>query len=147
MRLILALTGAMYVSALLSSAQQTAPPVNAPQAPARLDMEIRADFFAAIGGDEAAFARAMARCEELLSQDPNHAGTAADVLQQAVGSSQRRAVVRTRGWLGAFGDKEKAAAYFTRLTTDTAASGRSNVCKAWLAGDPPEDAGRCVGCH
>jgi hypothetical protein len=50
------------------------------------------------------------------------------------------------GW-ARLGDKEKAAQYFTRLTADASASGRAKYAKAWLAGDPPKDPGRCIGCH
>lgn len=50
------------------------------------------------------------------------------------------------GW-ARLGDKEKATAYFTRLTVDAEKSGRVTYAKAWLAGDPPKDPGRCVGCH
>lgn len=233
MRFILALTGAMYVSALaFTSAQQTAPPPASPS-PARFDMDIRADFFAGISGDEAAFTRAMTRCEEILAQDPNHAealvwhgsgllsmggmafqtgdlqkggelwGKGLGEMNQAVTLAPDNIAVRVPrgatlfeasrrmpdpkqsvgllriavedyehaltlqqaffaklsdhakgellfgladGW-ARLGDKEKATQYFTRLTADAAASGRSKYAKAWLAGDPPKDAGRCVGCH
>ena len=42
-------------------------------AAARFDMEVRADFFAGFTGDETAFTRAMARCEEVLAGNPVHA--------------------------------------------------------------------------
>lgn len=73
MRGIWILASAMYVSAFaIGAAQQPAKPSDAPPS-ARFDMEVRADFFAGIMGDEARFKRAMARCEEVLAQDPNHA--------------------------------------------------------------------------
>ena len=50
------------------------------------------------------------------------------------------------GW-ARLGDKEKATQYFTRLTEDAAKSGRVTYAKAWLAGDPPKNPGRCIGCH
>jgi len=50
------------------------------------------------------------------------------------------------GW-ARLGDKEKAASYFQRLTDTAPTSGRVNYSKAYLAGAPPKDPGRCSGCH
>jgi tetratricopeptide (TPR) repeat protein len=70
MRWALCLAAGIYLSTLAVAAGQQA----APKPPAaRFDMEVRADFFAGINGDEARFKRAMARCEEVLAMDPNHA--------------------------------------------------------------------------
>ena len=44
-------------------------------------------------------------------------------------------------------ERDKASAYFKRILNDAPASGRSTYAKAWLAGTPPKDPGRCVGCH
>jgi hypothetical protein len=76
MRWALTLAAAVYVSTLAIAAQQeqgapAAPVVKPPTA--RFDMEVRSDFFAGFTGDEAAFKRAMARCEEVLALDPKHA--------------------------------------------------------------------------
>jgi hypothetical protein len=69
MRLIFTLVGVLYVSSLtLAVTQQpTAPPSS------RFDFEVRGDFFAGFGGDAARLGRAMARCEEVLAQNPDHA--------------------------------------------------------------------------
>lgn len=40
---------------------------------ARLDHLVRNDFFAGFQGDQEALARGIAKCEEVLKQDPNHA--------------------------------------------------------------------------
>lgn len=50
------------------------------------------------------------------------------------------------GW-ARLGDKEKARAYFTRLTSSASSSGRVAYANAWLDGAPPSSPGRCVGCH
>ena len=74
MRLTFTLVFAIYAAALVSAVSQ--PPAQAQAAAppsARFDMEVRADFFAGFSGNAARFARAMARCEEVLAQDPNHA--------------------------------------------------------------------------
>jgi tetratricopeptide (TPR) repeat protein len=42
------------------------------QDPARFDMQVRNDFFAAFAGDQTAFARAMDACERTLADDPKH---------------------------------------------------------------------------
>ncbi len=232
MRFALVLSAGLYVSALVAVAQQPAQP-GGTSSPARFDMEIRADFFAGIGGDEVRFKRAMARCEELLAQDANHAEAlvwhgsgvlsmagmafqqgdyqkggelwgkglgemaravslapdhvgvriprgatlfeatrqmrdvkqAAALLQLGIEdfehtlSLQQTTFARlsdhARGELlfgladayARLGDKEKAASYFTRLTSDAPTSGRIAYAKAWLDGAPPKDVGRCVGCH
>ena len=69
MRFTLALSGLLYISAFAVSAMQQAAPAQS----ARFDMEVRADFFAAFSGDMKRFERGMARCEEELAKDPNHA--------------------------------------------------------------------------
>jgi hypothetical protein len=74
MRWILTAAAAAYLSALAVAAQQQGDATRAANPPsARFDMEVRADFFAGFTGDEAAFKRAMARCEEVLAADPAHA--------------------------------------------------------------------------
>src|SRR5262245_7268118 len=71
MRTILTLAGVLYLSTLtLAVSGQT--PATAPAA-GRFDMEVRADFFAGFAGDATRFARAMARCEEALTANPDHA--------------------------------------------------------------------------
>jgi tetratricopeptide (TPR) repeat protein len=73
MRWAFTVAAALYVSTLVIAAQQQEA-VPAPKPPsARFDMEVRADFFAGFSGNEAAFKRAMARCEEVLAMDPDHA--------------------------------------------------------------------------
>jgi tetratricopeptide (TPR) repeat protein len=70
---LLVLSGAVYLSTLaVLSAQQLADAAAKPPT-ARFDMEVRADFFAGISGDLTRFNEAMARCEEVLAEDPNHA--------------------------------------------------------------------------
>ena len=44
----------------------------AQKADTRLDMVIREDFFAGLGGDMARFDRAMKKCDEVLAKDPNN---------------------------------------------------------------------------
>ena len=227
MRFTFALSGFLYLSVLAAAATQPAPA----QA-GRFDMEVRADFFAAFSGDMKRFERAMARCEEVLAADPNHAEAmvwhgsgvffraglafqkgdvqngmalyqrglgemqrAVDIAPNHVGvriprgavlleasrqmpDPQAKALVKigvqdfehvltlqesyfatlsdhakgellfglADGW-ARLGDKQKAMQYFTRLTKDAAASGRSSYAKAWLDGTPPASPGRCVGCH
>ena len=71
MRLALITSTMIYLSVLaLAASQQQA---GAAAGPARFDMQIRADFFAGISGDEERFKKAMTRCEEILATDPNHA--------------------------------------------------------------------------
>jgi tetratricopeptide (TPR) repeat protein len=71
MRLALATSAAVYLSVLgVAALPQHAQPAGEP---ARFDMEVRADFFAGISGDEARFKKAMARCEEILAANPEHA--------------------------------------------------------------------------
>ena len=73
MRWAFTVAAAVYVSTLAIAAQQPQEAA-APKPPsARFDMEVRQDFFAGFTGDEAAFKRAMARCEEVLAIDPKHA--------------------------------------------------------------------------
>jgi len=69
MRFTLVLSGLLYISAFAASAMQPA----APAQTVRFDMEVRADFFAAFSGDMVRFERGMARCEEELAKNPNHA--------------------------------------------------------------------------
>ena len=45
----------------------------APVSAQRFDMVVRADFFAGYAGDEARLQKAMALCESLLAENPNHA--------------------------------------------------------------------------
>lgn len=71
MRVALVTSALVYLSVFaVTAGQQQAQPAGGP---ARFDMEIRADFFAGIGGDEARFKKAMARCEDILAADPDHA--------------------------------------------------------------------------
>jgi tetratricopeptide (TPR) repeat protein len=71
MRLVLALSGVIYLSALaVVTAQQPAP---AAALAARFDMEVRTDFFAGFSGDAARLQRGMEKCEAVLAADPNHA--------------------------------------------------------------------------
>src|SRR5687767_14370072 len=72
MRFTLTLAAVGYFSALVFATQSPAPGAGAPPS-ARFDMEVRADFFAGFQGDDKRFARAMARCEEVLAQQPDHA--------------------------------------------------------------------------
>lgn len=73
MRWALTFAAALYVSTFAIAAQQQ-DAARTPKPPsARFDMEVRADFFAGFSGNEAAFKRAMARCEEVLAMDPEHA--------------------------------------------------------------------------
>ena len=69
MRLMITAVAIVYLSALTLAVTQQPSPAAAP----RFDFEVRADFFAGFTGDATRFARAMARCEEVLAQDPNHA--------------------------------------------------------------------------
>jgi tetratricopeptide (TPR) repeat protein len=50
------------------------------------------------------------------------------------------------GW-ARLGDKDKARAYFTQLTTGAATSGRTEYAKLWLEGKAPARAPACIGCH
>ena len=68
MRFTLVLSGFLYLSVLAAAAMQPAPAKSG-----RFDLEVRADFFAAFSGDMTRFERGMARCEEVLAADPNHA--------------------------------------------------------------------------
>jgi hypothetical protein len=70
MRLTFAATFAVYLTTLAVVTGQQ--PASAPPS-ARFDMEVRADFFAAFTGDMKRFERGMARTEEVLAADPNHA--------------------------------------------------------------------------
>lgn len=233
MRWALTVAAALYVSTLALAASQQAAAGTAKPPAARFDMEVRADFFAGFTGDDARLKRAMARCEEVLAADPNHAEAMVwhgsgvlsmagmafqkgdfqqgmqlwtkglEEMNRAVGLApdhvgvriprgatlfeasrnvpdpkQQEALVRIAvedyehtlslqkasfgqlsdhakgellfgladGW-ARLGDKEKATQYFNRLTADAPASGRIAYAKSWLAGDPPKDPGRCVGCH
>jgi tetratricopeptide (TPR) repeat protein len=71
MRFTLTMACALYCSALAAAFVQQPSATPAPPS-ARFDMEVRADFFAGFSGDSARFARAMARCEEVLALNPNH---------------------------------------------------------------------------
>jgi tetratricopeptide (TPR) repeat protein len=233
MRWTLTVAAAFYVSTLALAAPQQATPGMAKPPSARFDMEVRADFFAGFSGDQERFKRAMARCEEVLAAEPNHAeamvwhgsgvlwmagaafqkgdfqqgidlwakgleemnravtrapddvavriprgATLFESSRHVADTNQREALLRVAvsdyehvlslqktyfaklsdhakgellfgladGW-ARLGDKEKAAQYFKQLTSDAARSGRVTYAKAWLAGDPPKDPGRCVGCH
>ena len=72
MRWALYVAASVYLSTLAIAAQQQEKAA-APPPTARFDMEVRADFFAGFTGDDAAFTRAMARCEEVLAMNPAHA--------------------------------------------------------------------------
>jgi hypothetical protein len=65
----------LVVSAFLSTFTHavTQQPAQGQGASARFDFDVRADFFAGFSGDAARLARAMARCEEVLAADPDHA--------------------------------------------------------------------------
>jgi len=233
MRWTLTIAAALYVSTLALAASQQATPGTAKTPSARFDTEVRADFFAGFSGDQTRFKPAMARCEEVLAAEPNHAeamvwhgsgvlsmagaafqkgdfqqgielwakgleemnravtlapddvavriprgATLFESSRHVADPNQREALLRVAvsdyehvlslqktyfaklsdhakgellfgladGW-ARLGDKEKAAQYFKQLTSDAARSGRVTYAKAWLAGDPPKEPGRCVGCH
>lgn len=69
MRIVFTCVFAVFLSALTIAVDQQGgtPPSQ------RFDMEVRADFFAGFSGDMQRFARAMARCEEVLAASPDHA--------------------------------------------------------------------------
>jgi hypothetical protein len=69
MRLMFGLAVALWLSAAgyAYTQQSTSPPP-----PQRFDFAVRADFFAGFQGDTARFERAMARCDEELSKNPDH---------------------------------------------------------------------------
>lgn len=71
MRVTFTLAAMLYVSAASIVFTQTRSAI--PAQPARFDFQVRADFFAAFSGNMERFQRAMARCEEVLSQNPDHA--------------------------------------------------------------------------
>jgi tetratricopeptide (TPR) repeat protein len=232
MRLTFTLAALVYLSAVTFAFTHQDPAKSAAPPSGRFDFEVRADFFAGLSGDVKRFERAMARCEEVLAQNPNHAealvwhgsgllfragmlfskgdtaqgmelwGKGLGEMNRAVALEPDNVGVRiprgaslfetTRfvpdpqqmprlklalddyehvlklqesyfaklsdhakgellfgladGWARA-GDKQKAQAYFTRLTQDATKSGRVEYAKAWLEGTPPADPGRCVGCH
>ncbi len=72
MRFTLTMAAVVYLSALALATQHPSPAAGTPPS-ARFDMEVRADFFAGVKGDQTRFARAMARCEDVLAQQPDHA--------------------------------------------------------------------------
>ena len=63
---------ALYLGALAGAVQQPSPAAGKPPSE-RFDFEVRADFFAGFSGDMTRFEKAMARCEEVLAQNPDHA--------------------------------------------------------------------------
>ena len=62
-------------------------------------MEVRADFFAAFSGDMKRFERGMARCEEELAKDPNHAEAMVHATEKALAEqrAQYTALLQTLG--------------------------------------------------
>jgi tetratricopeptide (TPR) repeat protein len=73
MRLMFTFVAVAFLSTFTYAVTQQAPAPGAAAASPRFDFEVRADFFAGLTGDAARFARAMARCEEVLAADPDHA--------------------------------------------------------------------------
>jgi len=73
MRFTFTLAALVYLSAVTVAFTQQAPEKSPAPPSDRFDFEVRADFFAGLSGDTKRFERAMARCEEVLSQNPNHA--------------------------------------------------------------------------
>jgi len=63
------MTIATFVLTLLLAAFELVAPASAQ----RFDMVVRADFFAGYAGDEARLQKAMALCESILAENPNHA--------------------------------------------------------------------------
>jgi hypothetical protein len=70
MRLISGLVIALWLSAAGYAVTQQSPLASPPQ---RFDFAVRADFFAGFQGDAARFERAMARCNQELATNPDHA--------------------------------------------------------------------------
>jgi len=72
MKIQVALSGLalVHVLAVLSAAGPAGQ--SPPATQARFDMRVRADFFAGMRGDAAAFARAMDACEKTLAAEPKH---------------------------------------------------------------------------
>ena len=71
MRLIFGVALALWLSVAGFAFTQQNPAATAP--PERFDFVVRADFFAGFQGDTARFDRAMARCDEELAKNPDHA--------------------------------------------------------------------------
>jgi hypothetical protein len=71
MRLIFGVALTLWLSAIGFAFSQQ--PTAAPAQAERFDFVVRADFFAGFQGDTARFERAMARCDQELAKDPNHA--------------------------------------------------------------------------
>jgi hypothetical protein len=69
MRLIFGVVLSLWVSAIGFAFNQQ----NAATTAERFDFVVRADFFAGMQGDTARFDRAMARCDQELEKNPNHA--------------------------------------------------------------------------
>jgi tetratricopeptide (TPR) repeat protein len=63
----------MWILNLLITFVLILAPVQPPEASARFDMAVRADFFAGFAGDRARFAEAMSLCERILAGNPRHA--------------------------------------------------------------------------
>jgi tetratricopeptide (TPR) repeat protein len=57
----------------VAAAGPRAPVTTAPPAPERFEWKVRADFFAGLDGDTAAFARAMKACDDALAARPDDA--------------------------------------------------------------------------
>lgn len=70
MRVMFGLAIALWLSAVGSAITQQSAAATPPQ---RFDFAVRADFFAGFQGDTARFERAMARCDDELAKDPDHA--------------------------------------------------------------------------
>ena len=70
MRLMFGFAVALWLSAAGYAHTQQSTAAAPPQ---RFDFAVRADFFAGFQGDTARFERAMARCDQELSNNPDHA--------------------------------------------------------------------------
>jgi hypothetical protein len=73
MRFVITAIAFVYLSTLGLAVSQQEKPASITPPSDRFDFEVRADFFAGFSGDVKRFAKAMARCEEVLAAYPNHA--------------------------------------------------------------------------